>query len=71
MGCSGKVLGYSVVLALVLFGFAGFTWFVMTKTQEKRVTGAYAVMLLVSLIFFAVIAYNGPHMRGKTEIIRT
>ena len=61
----GMVLGATIVLALILFSFAGFTYLTMKKTHKRGVTITYSVMLFISLLIFAGIAYMGPSVRGK------
>jgi hypothetical protein len=58
------VLGWSILVALVLLGFAAFTNVVMKRTTDKSVTGSYAAMLLISLIGYIYITYKAPQVKS-------
>jgi len=59
-GYSGVILGWSILAAIVLLGFSAFTMVVFRRTQDKTVTGSYAVMLLLALFGFSYVAYKAP-----------
>jgi glucan phosphoethanolaminetransferase (alkaline phosphatase superfamily) len=63
----GQVIAATLVLAAILFSFAGFTYLTMKKTHKRGVTITYAVMLFISLLIFGGIAFAGPHVRGKKK----
>jgi uncharacterized membrane protein YhaH (DUF805 family) len=65
-GYSGVVLGWSILSAIVLLGFAAFTMIVFRRTHDKTVASSYAVMLLIALIGFSYVAYKAPQVDGKT-----
>ncbi len=64
-GYSGVILGWSILTAIVLLGFAAFTMVVFRRTQDKTVTGSYAVMLLLALLGFSYVAYKAPNVDGN------
>ena len=59
-GYSGVVLGWSILAAIVLLGFAAFTMVVFRRTQDKTVTSSNAVMLLIALIGYSYVAFKAP-----------
>jgi uncharacterized membrane protein YhaH (DUF805 family) len=64
-GYSGVVLGWSILSAIVLLGFAAFTLIVFRRTHDKTVASSYGVMLLIALIGFSYVAYKAPSVDGK------
>ena len=61
---NGVVLGWSILVALVLIGVSSFTFVVLRKINDKAVTGSYAVMLLLALLWYASLAYKAPSIKG-------
>ena len=62
---SGMILGWTLISALVLVGISAFTLVVFKRTNDKAVTGSYAVMLLIATIGFVSVAIKAPRVRGK------
>lgn len=65
----GQVIAISLFLGALLLAFSAFTYLVITKTNQRKVTITYSVMLVLALIIFAGIAFAGPYVRGKKDIL--
>lgn len=65
LGYSGSLFGATALFSLVLLLFSGFTFLLMRKPENRCIAITYAIMLFVSFIVFAGIAYAGPYVRGK------
>ncbi|TNV77642.1 hypothetical protein FGO68_gene15882 [Halteria grandinella] len=66
-GFSGMILGWSIIDALVLLGFSAFTVVVFRRTNDKSVSGSYAVMLLIALIGYSYVVYKAPQVKNMTR----
>ena len=65
---SGRVLGWTILGALVLLGFSAFTLVVFRRTNDKAVTGSYAGMLLIALLGYMWIGYKVPMIKGRYNV---
>ena len=65
LGYSGTLFGATAIFSLVLLMFSGFTFLYMKKPDNRCIGVTYAIILFLSFIVFAVIAYAGPYVRGK------
>jgi uncharacterized membrane protein YhaH (DUF805 family) len=68
LNMSGVVLGWTILSAVVLLGFAAFTTVVFRRTMDKTVTGSYSVMLLIALIGYTYLAFKAPKVDGNCHI---
>ncbi len=65
---AGMTLGWAIIAALVLIGFSAFTLVVFRRTNDKAVTGSYAVMLLIATLFYGYVAYKAPKVQSKDRV---
>lgn len=62
---SGMILGWTIITALVLFGFSAFTLVVFKRTNDKAVIGSYTAMLLIATLGYLYVAFKAPSVKSK------